>query len=150
MIDIEDVTEKLIDLLDSEMPAALAIIEAEKDDGITLEPIAKFYFGERFMDLVASVTKPVATVSPESSEAQNLQAGFSEDDETIVVRVILRGEKEEVLTRKALRYARAVRSVLSTHPVMDLVESGSVKRSEAVSTTRPCLGPGRTSSWVWT
>ena len=130
MSDVEDVVEKVIALLGAEMPAALAAIETEKSDGMTLEPVAKFYFGERFLDLVAATDKPVVTVSPESSEARNIQGGYSEDDETIVVTVILRGDKEEILTRKALRYARAVRNVLAEHPVMDLFESGDVKRSE--------------------
>ena len=129
MIDVEDVVEKIIELLEAEMPTALMVIETEKNDGIALEPVARFYFGERFIDRVVSANAPVATVSPERSTSRNVQSSFSDDEETIVITVILRGDKEETITRKALRYARAVKRVLNSHPVVGLVESGDVKCS---------------------
>jgi hypothetical protein len=133
MTDVESIIEQIIDLLNVGLPDKLAAIAAEKHDGIPLEEVGKFYFGERFIDKVVSVTVPVITVSAEQLTARNVQAGYSEDDISAVITVILRGDKEEAITRKAMRYARAVREALELMSALDLYGGGSVKHSSVTS-----------------
>ena len=72
-------------------------------------------------------------MSAEGLTARNIQAGYSEDDVAVVITVILRGDKEEAITRKAMRYARAVREALELMSALDLYGGGSVKHSSVTS-----------------
>lgn len=125
MATIEDAVDNFIDILRDDLPTILLAIEAQKKDGIKLEPIRVFETEE---------TKEAITQLPAV-----LVLGQDETDATlrdivrdanIQVYLVIADRSKKNLTRKLWRYGSAIRQVL--RPTTNRTLKGKVISAKVV------------------
>ena len=112
--DYEQMVDALLDILRNNLPAAIAEINAEKADAFVLtDPIA-YHFGFRHVDTQKNTGNSVVVVNTNMVEGISFNPGFTDEDLFIDSIIIYWDSKAEVVERKILRYAKAMRKVLDT------------------------------------
>lgn len=130
MTDIEDVIEKMIEILKAELPAEIIAMNTEKGDSFVLDEIGEVYFGDRVVDMVVR-DNPVMMVMKARMDAEP-EGGFSDEREMILVSCAMRSDFGEELQRKLLRYGRIIKKILKGNKIVELLEFVECKDSAVI------------------
>lgn len=111
--DIEIVEQKLLELFKSKLAAKLAEIDADKDDGITLEvpTDAQYYDGTDIDEEVINQT-PLIRHGIVTTDTNSISAATAEVNGYLFL-ILLDGLNEEqgVIRKRLFRYARAFKEI---------------------------------------
>lgn len=105
--DNEAALEEIKTLLENNLPSELTTIENDKNDGITLEDPADYFFGERSK---LNQTPAIHVVPGGGPLSQGNQ--FMETDLNVSIFVTLKENQPENLKKKVMRYIKGIRKVL--------------------------------------
>lgn len=106
---IEPVIDAIIGQLTAHLPAKLDALEAEYGGSITLDAPGRIVFGERA--IMAGV--PWVELYPVGSDVEHDSVRFLDMIHEVALGIFTADADEEILTRKLLRYTRAIAETLA-------------------------------------
>jgi len=118
--DIEEVVDKVIEVLEAELPAAITQINTEKGD-LPLSNPEKYTFGSRVIDPNIMKGKSTVEVLAESEVGLEFNQGETDQEVYLDVNLIAWEEVPETVERKILRYARALRKVIDDNSFTKII-----------------------------
>lgn len=119
--DLENIVDKVIEILQANLPAEIAIINSEKGDLPLTNPEA-YTFGSRAIDPKIMKGKSTVEVVADSEIGTKFNEGETDDEGYLSINLILWESKPEVIERKALRYAIALRRAIDKNPLTRIVQ----------------------------
>ena len=115
MYDMETICTAIITELQTNLPAQLDIIDADKADGITLADPLEYYLSDRKLGQY-----PTVIVQPAASEAVLEAEKYGLEVHGIEVFVVLVGSEDtDTLVKRVLRTVKGIQATLEANPQLD-------------------------------